>query len=85
MGRRSGCSRDPDSPLAVGNSGSMTVALTRALRFGDLEKPASFLLRLRAIRRRRLAARLSGVTAAVSWIGVVTFLMMIGGGLLNTR
>ncbi len=52
---------------------------------GDLLEPASLRFRLRAIRRKRLASRVSSLTVAVAWVAVVTLLMMVGGGLMNTR
>ncbi len=63
----------------------MTVASPVAEPFDLLDPPASLHLRIRAIRRRRLGYRLSNAGVAGAWIVVVTLLLMVGGGLLNTR
>jgi type VI protein secretion system component VasF len=53
--------------------------------FRDQPEAASLHLRIRAIRRRRLASRLTSLTLAGAWLAVVTMMFMVGGGLLNTR
>ena len=43
-------------------------------------------LRLGAIRRRRLAVRLTSATTAVLWLaGLVLLIVGVGGGLLTSR
>jgi hypothetical protein len=46
----------------------------------------TFELRMRAIRRRRLASRLSGASMSALWIACfVALLMIVGVELLNSR
>jgi hypothetical protein len=53
---------------------------------GGATRSASLAVRLRAVRNRRRASRLSGATALVAWIaGLAAILVMVGGSVLNLR
>ncbi len=82
MARPPSCVGDLALPPA---GADLSVAPTVAVPFDLPDGSASLHLRLRAIRRRRLGYRLSNAGVAGAWLGFVTLLLMVGGGLLNTR
>lgn len=83
--RCAGSPYDLDLASNIPSPASLTLALRRIPFSRPAPDRSTLPFRLRAIRRRRLASKVSIVSVASAWCGAVALIYMIGGGLLNTR